>query len=126
MKHIKIYEDYSDEELRGLQDDLEGIGHEYKLLQKGKDFGYHTTLKETLNQGYPLYFTKSAIKKLVDKGVITKENPDSNEYHFTDFKKIWLIPFGTNLYRIALYLHNRKLEYFKIENYLSNLKLWNT
>jgi hypothetical protein len=27
MKHIKIYEDYTDEEIRGLVGDLQGIGH---------------------------------------------------------------------------------------------------
>lgn len=123
MKHIQLFEDYSDEEIRDLQQDLEGIGHDYKLLQKGKDFGYHTTLKETLGQGYPLYLTKDAIKKLVDKGVIAKENPYANNYYFTDFKKIWLTPFGTNLYRIAFYHHNPKPAYLKIENYLSDLRL---
>lgn len=39
MKHIKIFEDYSEEELRDLQDTLHGIGHESKWVF-GKDFGF--------------------------------------------------------------------------------------
>ena len=31
MRHIKIYEEYSDDDLKGLIGDLESIGHKHKL-----------------------------------------------------------------------------------------------
>jgi hypothetical protein len=123
MKHIKLFEDYSDEELDALQQDLEGIGHEYKLLQKGKDFGYGTALHDGSSQGYPLYFNKLGIKKLEDKGIIAKPYPDANYYQFTDPKiKADITLFGTNLFRIAFYAGNAKSRYLKIEKYLSDLR----
>jgi hypothetical protein len=124
MKHIRLFEDYSDEELRDLQDDLEGIGHDYKLLQKGKDFGYGTAFHDGASQGYPLYLTKGAVKKLEDKGIIVKEFA---HYVFTDPKintKINPItPFGNNLFRIAQFSGNIKSKYLKAEKYLSDLKI---
>lgn len=39
MKHIKLFEDYSEEELKDLQDTLHDIGHESKW-SFGKDFGF--------------------------------------------------------------------------------------
>jgi hypothetical protein len=39
MKHIKLFEDYSDEELRDLQDTLHDIGHKSKWTF-GEDFGF--------------------------------------------------------------------------------------
>ena len=38
MRHIKIYEEYSDDDLKGLIGDLESIGHKHKL-EFGKDYG---------------------------------------------------------------------------------------
>ncbi len=123
MKHIRLFEDYSDEELRDLQVDLEGIGHDYKLLQKGRDFGYGTALHDGASQGYPLYFTKGAIKKLEDKGIIVKRK---DHYVFTDnriSKRLNPItPFGTNLFRIAYFNYNSKSKYLQTEKYLSGLK----
>jgi hypothetical protein len=123
MKHLFLFEDYSDEELDSLQKDLEGIGHEYKLLQKGKDFGYGTALHDGSSQGYPLYFNKLGIKKLEDKGIIAKPNPDANYYQFTDLKiKAIISMYGNNLFRIAYWDSNAKLKFKKIEKYLSELK----
>jgi hypothetical protein len=123
MKHIRLFEDYSDEELRDLQVDLEGIGHDYKLLQKGKDFGYGTAFHDGASQGYPLYFTKGAVKKLEDKGIIVKVNA---HYVFTDNrinKRLNPItPFGNNLFRIAYSNYNSKSKYLQTEKYLSDLK----
>lgn len=39
MRHIKIYEDYTDDELRDLQDILHGIGHNTRWTF-GEDFGF--------------------------------------------------------------------------------------
>ena len=124
MKHIQLFEDYSDEELRDLQDDLEGIGHDYKLLQKGRDFGYGTALHDGASQGYPLYLTKGAVKKLGDKGIIVKVN---DHYLFTDNrinKRLNPITqFGTNLFRIAYFNTNSKSKYLQTEKYLADLKV---
>jgi hypothetical protein len=123
MKHVRLFEDYSEEELRALQVDLEGIGHDYKLLQKGRDFGYGTALHDGSSQGYPLYLTKGAAKKLEDKGIIVKVN---DQYLFTDnriSKRLNPItPFGTNLFRIAYYNTNSKSKYLQAEKYLADLK----
>jgi len=124
MKHIRLFEDYSDEELRDLQADLEGIGHDYKLLQKGRDFGYGTALHDGASQGYPLYLTKGAVKKLEDNGIIVKVN---DHYLFTDRKiNAKLNPitqFGTNLFRIAYFNTNSKSKYLQTEKYLADLKV---
>lgn len=123
MRHIQLFEDYSDEELDALQQDLEGIGHDYKLLQKGKNFGYGTAFHDGASQGYPLYFNESAIKKLEGKGIIAKPNPDADYYHFIDPKiKAVITQFGTRLFRIAFFDVNSKSKYLKIEKYLSELK----
>ena len=45
MKHIKIFEDYSDEEIEGLLGDLETIGHKYRLIP-GEDFGFGKSLQQ--------------------------------------------------------------------------------
>jgi len=39
MKHIKVFEDYSEEEIRDLQDTLHDIGHKTKW-SFGEDFGF--------------------------------------------------------------------------------------
>jgi hypothetical protein len=39
MRHIKIYEDYTDDELRDLQDVLHDIGHDTRWTY-GEDFGF--------------------------------------------------------------------------------------
>lgn len=39
MRHIKIYEDYTDDELRDLQDVLHGVGHNTRWTF-GEDFGF--------------------------------------------------------------------------------------
>jgi hypothetical protein len=122
MRHVKIFEDYSDEEIRDLQDDLEGIGHDYKLLQKGKDFGYGTAFHDGSSQGYPLYFNEFAIKKLEEKGIIAKPNPHANYYQFTDPKiKDVITLYGNNLFRIAYWDSKAKSKFKKIEKYLTDL-----
>jgi hypothetical protein len=46
MKHIQLFEDYSEEELRDLQDDLHDIGHKSRFVQ-GEDFGLGYNFKKT-------------------------------------------------------------------------------
>jgi len=73
MKHIKLFEAYSDDELRNLQDDLHGIGHKSKFIQ-GEDFGFGKGFKEE-NSGetFPS-ISGEMFKKLFDKGEIIKTN----------------------------------------------------
>lgn len=105
MKHIKLFEDYSDEELKNLMGDLEGIGHKYKLI-RGEDFGLETTLKGgNMTQDY-LYITPETFKILKDKGIIIKELNSDDLFVFSD-KESWgyrgvnsTIVKKYNLYRI--------------------------
>jgi len=55
MKHIKIYEDYTDEELRDLQDVLHDVGHNTRWTF-GEDFGFGLAPKfstEITGEEYP-------------------------------------------------------------------------
>ena len=55
MKHIKIYEDYTDEELRDLQDVLHDVGHNTRWTF-GEDFGFGLSPKfstEITGEEYP-------------------------------------------------------------------------
>ena len=69
MKHIRIYEEYSDNDLKDLMGDLDTIGHKHQLV-KGKDFGFGIDLKgknDALNQ---LYFTPEAVSFLSEAGIV--------------------------------------------------------
>jgi hypothetical protein len=69
MKHIRIYEEYSDNDLKDLMGDLDTIGHKHQLV-KGKDFGFGIDLKgknDALNQ---LYFTTEAVSFLSEAGIV--------------------------------------------------------
>lgn len=68
MRHIKLFEDYSDKELKDLMGDLEGIGHKYRLTQ-GEDFGFGKNLTGENNAGNWFYITEKAFKILEDKGI---------------------------------------------------------
>lgn len=72
MKHIKLFEDYSDEELEGLMGDLEKIGHKHQLV-KGKDFGFGQDLKGENSGVKYLYFTPEAIAFLIENGIVDKD-----------------------------------------------------
>jgi hypothetical protein len=71
MRHIKIFEDYSDEELNDLIGDLEGIGHKGKLTQ-GEDFGFGTSLKEENDGGWFFTMSEETIEILLKKGILKK------------------------------------------------------
>ena len=74
MRHIKIFEDYSDEELNDLIGDLEGIGHKGKLTQ-GEDFGFGTSLKEENDGGWFFTVSDETVKILIKRGIL---KPTSN------------------------------------------------
>jgi hypothetical protein len=69
MRHIKMFEDYSDEELNDLIGDLEGIGHKGRLTQ-GEDFGFGTSLKEENDGGWFFTISDEAVKILLKRGIL--------------------------------------------------------
>ena len=69
MRHIKIYEEYSDDEIRDLIGNLETIGHKHQLI-RGKDFGFGADLKEKNDGLNTLYFTPEAVSFLSEVGVV--------------------------------------------------------
>jgi hypothetical protein len=68
MKHIKLFEDYSEEELRDLQDTLHDIGHKTKFVQ-GEDFGFGEDFKQDSLYNYPS-MTKEMVDSLYANGEI--------------------------------------------------------
>lgn len=60
MRHIKLYEEYSDDELNDLIGDLSSVGHKHKLVQ-GEDFGFGPDLKGENNGKNILFLTQEAV-----------------------------------------------------------------
>jgi hypothetical protein len=89
MKHIKLFEDYSEEELRDLQDDLHGIGHKTKFVQ-GEDFGFGHGFKE--ETGYSPRISQEMLSLLIKRGeIIRNPNLSYEAYEFKTPQK-WGIP----------------------------------
>ena len=63
MRHIKIYEEYSDDDLSDLIGDLSTVGHKHKLVQ-GEDFGFGPDLKGKNDGKTLLFLTSWAIEQL--------------------------------------------------------------
>jgi hypothetical protein len=82
MKHIKIFEDYSPEEIEGLLGDLETIGHTYRLIP-GEDFGFGKDIQNQRkwfmkrpNTGYEdLVIKKEVVEDMLKKGLMKREEP---------------------------------------------------
>ena len=66
MKHIKIYEEYSDDELKGLIGDLEGIGHQHRLIP-GQDFGFGRNMQEKNDGEHILFLSQQAMDQIEKK-----------------------------------------------------------
>lgn len=70
MKHIRIYEEYSDEDLKNLIGDLESIGHKHKL-EFGKDYGLGLNMeKRDVSGKSTLWFTPEAVEFLKEVGYL--------------------------------------------------------
>jgi hypothetical protein len=85
MRHIKIFEEYSDEELNSLRDDLHDIGHKTKFVQ-GEDFG----IGPNFSSGGPyqdVYISDELFNHLLKKGEISK-NGSLFAYYFKNYEKI--------------------------------------
>jgi hypothetical protein len=84
MKHIKLYEDYSDDELSDLIGDLRGVGHKHKLVQ-GEDFGFGPDLKGKNDGKTLLFLTSWAIEQLRKTPLIFKYEYIASKDRRTEF-----------------------------------------
>ena len=69
MKHVKIYEEYSDDDLKNLMGDLETIGHKHRMM-KGEDFGFDEEMKGENTGAKTLFLSKfgaEVLKKNLEK-----------------------------------------------------------
>lgn len=85
MRHIKIYEEYSDEDLKDLMGDLETVGHKHRLVQ-GEDFGFGPDLKGKNDGKTLLFLTSWAVDQLRKTPLIprSQKQPGWN-YKRTEF-----------------------------------------
>ena len=84
MRHIKLYEEYSDDDLKDLIGDLETIGLAYKP-KLGVDYGYTSKLfaqkPKDLERPINVFLTKEAVNYMVKKGIAEYSgwNPEHKE-----------------------------------------------
>lgn len=97
MKHIQIYEEYSDEELQDLMGNLKSVGLSY-APELGVDYGYtREFLKEAPKDlGRPLnvLFTPEVVDYMVKKGIAEYSGWSSHDKkRFVSFlpKEEWVI-----------------------------------
>jgi len=91
MRHIKIFEDYSPEEIESLLGDLETIGHEYRL-KPGEDFGFGKDIQQQRrwfmkkpNTGYEaLVIKKSVVEDMLKKGLMKRDTTNPGDIYFDD------------------------------------------
>ena len=76
MKHIKLYEEYSDDELKDLLGDIESVGHKHRLIP-GEDFGFGKTMKEE-NDGDRILYLSQQAKNEIEKSL--KEDFNSKAF----------------------------------------------
>jgi len=72
MRHIKIYEDYSDDEIKDLLGDLKSIGQTPFKPQLGKDYGWTSKLLEKSpdpKRVFGIYFTPETVNYMIEKGM---------------------------------------------------------
>ena len=84
MRHIKIYEEYSDDDLNGLIGDLSTVGHKHKLVQ-GEDFGFGPDLKGKNDGKTLLFLTSWAIEQLRKTPLIFKYEYIASKDRRTEF-----------------------------------------
>jgi hypothetical protein len=75
MKHIKLYEEYSDDELKNLLGDLESAGHKHRLIP-GEDFGFGKDMKEE-NDGDQILFLSQEAKDQITRALERDFNVDA-------------------------------------------------
>lgn len=121
MKHIRIYEEYSDEELQDLMGDLKSIGLSY-APELGVDYGYtNKFLKEAPKDlGSPLnvLFTLEAVEYMVKKGIAEYSGWSS---HYKE-RYARFLPKGEWVVYGAPYLGNKPVELSLFRQYQSITK----
>ena len=85
MKHIQLFEDYSDEELRDLQNTLHDIGHKTKFVQ-GEDFGFGENFLQSSLYNYPS-MTKEMVDSLYANGEIKIVPDRPGNFYFKNPEK---------------------------------------
>jgi hypothetical protein len=111
MKHIKLFEDYSDEELRDLMGDLKSVGLSDKPVL-GEDYGFTSKLlKESPNTKgeFNLYFTPETVEYMIKNGMAEYAgySDKKSDVDFTPNKK-WDSSWGSygpGNYRMSQSLH---------------------
>ena len=73
MKHLKIYEEYSEDDLKDLTGDLETVGHKHRLVQ-GEDFGFGPDLKGKNDGKTLLFLTSWAVDQLSKTNLVYKSD----------------------------------------------------
>lgn len=94
MKHLKIYEEYSDDDLKDLIGDLETVGHKHRLVQ-GEDFGFGPDLKGKNDGKTLLFLTSWAVDQLEKTDLVDNQQlewPKWPEYKGTHYENIGKIP----------------------------------
>ena len=76
MKYIKLYEEYSDDEISSLIGDLEKAGHQHRLIL-GQDFGFGGNMQEK-NDGEHILFLSQQAKDQIEKAL--KEDFNSGAF----------------------------------------------
>ena len=84
MRHIKIYEEYSDDDISDLIGDLSTVGHKHKLVQ-GEDFGFGPDLKGENDGKTLLFLTSWAIEQLRKTPLIFKYEYIASKDRRTEF-----------------------------------------
>jgi hypothetical protein len=92
MKHIKIYEEYSDVELQDLLGDLKSVGHSPFRPKLGKDYGFTSRLlaeppnpKDVVG----VYFTPETVQYMIEKRMAENPTSPSSKY---ESKKVYISP----------------------------------
>jgi hypothetical protein len=92
MKHLKLYEEYSDDEIESLMGNLTKVGQTPFKPVLGKDYGFtsellpeHTYSDEPTN----VYFTPETVEYMIRKGMAEKPNESFVKY---ETKKIYFTP----------------------------------
>ena len=99
MKHIKLYEEYSDNELQDLLGDLKSVGHVPFKPELGKDYGFTARLlPEPPDPKSPssVYFTPETVEYMIKNGMAEKTLIITSErINFTPDKK-WSTTYGSH------------------------------
>ena len=99
MRHIKIYEDYSDEEIKDLIGDLKSVGQVPFKPQIGRDYGWTSSLlsADPSSSGVSnVYFSLETVDYMEKKGMIdTNLTLESKRRLYLKPDKEWSSSYGS-------------------------------